>query len=226
MQQDPNADNPYGSHDYESPTLPYVPHASQANTFHSSNAQAGEPSNDVYASAPLTYENALYSQEKETYVATPPLSTTSSSPSVAIVAASTLAVGVKKSRPWLPLGGVLLLIVASLAALFLFSYATRSTPTKTLDTFCTSMQKGEYQTAYDQFAPALQANFTESQFAGLFAPAADRVTACSHGAVSETQARTTTTLRLVHASKGINNDTVILIKNGQNQWQISGLQKA
>jgi len=225
MQQDPNADNPYGSHDYESPTLPYVPHASQANTFHSSNAQTGEPSNDVYASAPLAYEHTLYSQENETYVATPLLSTPSS-PSVTIVAASTLATNTKKRRLWLPIGGMLLLIVASLAAFFLFSYATRSTPTKTLDTFCASLQKGEYQTAYDQFAPALQANFTESQFAGLFAPAADRVTLCSHGPANETEARTSATLRLVHGSKGINNDVVTLTKNGQNQWQISSLQKA
>lgn len=116
---------------------------------------------------------------------------------------------------------VLLLILASGAAI---AYLNRSTPTKTLDAFCSALQNGDYQTAYDQLSAQLQSEIPEAVLASALSQ--DRVVQCTHGVASGNGMVATATLRLVHASRGINNDWVTLAKNKDSVWKIADLKQA
>ena len=205
--------NPYDSQDYEAQALPYIPYAtSETNTSSSYNVPANDISNSVYEPAPLVYENTPPNAQ---YAQSPVLPLDSSAPPL----------NKKKRRVWLPLGiAALVIAVVAVSSFVLLSYLSRSTPTKTLDTFCSALQQGKYQTAYDQFTPSMQTNFTESQFATLLS--GDSVAVCSHGVVNENGTSTTTDLHLYHSkSKGTNNDRVVVIKDSHNQWKINDIQK-
>ena len=89
----------------------------------------------------------------------------------------------QKSRRglWITLGvigGVLLLFCIACSV---FVYAARSTPGKTLTTFCNALKSQDYQTAYDQLSTGLKNQFTESQFAAAFSNngGSGNVTNCS-----------------------------------------------
>ncbi len=217
--------DPYDSQDYESPSLPYIPYSAPGeNTAQSYNAPGDALSKEIYPPTPSVYENTpTYAQHVQEMI-TPPLQQNPTSlSSVEPLVASPLAK--KKRRRWLPIGvAVLLLLIIGVSAFALVTYLNRSTPTKTLDTFCTALQNGKYQTAYDQFTPKLQANFTESEFATLLS--SDSVATCSHGIANENGTSTTTDLHLYHnKSKGTNNDRVVVTKDSHNQWKINDIQK-
>ncbi len=210
--------NPYDSQDYNAQALPYIPYAvSDENASSSYNEQPNIPSNEVYVPTPSDYEN------------TPPYTQVAAvSPNTDTLAPSNTTLTApprKKQRLWLWLSiAALFVLVAGVSSFMLLSYLNRSTPARTLDTFCTALQQGKYQTAYDQFTPSMQTNFTEPQFATLLS--SDSVAVCSHGAVSENGTSTTTDLHLYHSkSKGINNDRVVVIKDSHNQWKINDIQK-
>jgi uncharacterized membrane protein YvbJ len=57
-----------------------------------------------------------------------------------------------RQRRWITLGLLLLILIAVGS----FIYANRSTPSKTLDTFCNALKTGDSQTAYDLLSPNLQ----------------------------------------------------------------------
>ena len=216
--------DPYDSQEYESQALPYIPYATPGkNTAQSYNAPADALSNEVYPPAPSVYENTpAYAQYAQNPAITPQQERTT--PAVAEPPVAAIA-GKKKRRRWLLIGIVTLILLIVAASTFaLVSYLNRSTPTKTLDTFCAALQDGKYQTAYDQFTPTMQTNFTESQFATLLA--SDSVAKCSHGMASENGTSTTTDLHLYHkTSKGTNNDRVFVIKDAHSQWKINNIQK-
>jgi hypothetical protein len=68
----------------------------------------------------------------------------------------------KPRRPglWIALGGI---------AFGALSYANRSTPTKTLNAFCSALKLGDYHTAYNQLSSGLQAKFvSEAEFKAGF----------------------------------------------------------
>ena len=116
---------------------------------------------------------------------------------------------------------VLVIIVAVGAAI---AYLNRSTPMRTLDTFCSSLQHEDYQTAYNQLAPPLQEEIPEPVLASALAQ--DKIIGCTHGTATTNSNVITTTLRLVHSSKGINNDWVTLAENKDSVWQIANLKQA
>ena len=216
--------DPYDSQEYESSTLPYIPYAvTGENTAQSYNAPVDALSKEVYPPAPSVYENtssyAQYAQDMTT-----PLPQ-ENAPSLAAEPLVTFPSAKNKRRRWLPISVIILiLLIIGASAFALVTYLNRSTPTKTLDTFCTALQNGKYQTAYDQFTPKLQANFTESEFATLLS--SDSVAKCSHGIANEKGTSTTTDLHLYHnKSKGINNDRVVVTKDSHNQWKINDIQK-
>jgi hypothetical protein len=124
----------------------------------------------------------------------------------------------KKSRRtfWLASGiiGVLLLIAATIVVIDI----NRSTPDKTLNTFCSALQGGDYHTAYDQFSQKLQGAISEAAFARIFAQ--DKVTGCTYSAINETESSATAGLELVHASRGMNRDGITLAKDEKNDWKI------
>ncbi len=70
-------------------------------------------------------------------------------------------------------GGIILLCI--LASVIV--YATRSTPQKTLSTYCDSLKNGDYPTAYNQYSQGIQRQVSEAQFASAFATV--KITGCS-----------------------------------------------
>ncbi len=216
--------NPYDSQEYESQALPYIPYAAPSeNVPQSYNVPENTVSNEAYPPAPSVYENtSAYAQYGQNSAIPSQPGTYESVPAIPLVASPS---NKKKRRRWLPISiAILIILVVATSTFALVSYLNRSTPTKTLDTFCSALQDGKYQTAYDQFTPTMQTNFTESQFATLLS--SDSVATCTHGIASESGTSTTTDLHLYHkVSKGTNNDKVVVTKDSHSQWKISDIQK-
>jgi len=212
MQQDPDT-NLDDTQRYESSALPHVPYIK--NTSHSSNVQENAQSNSQQSKHTEPVQEGA--EGTLTITVLPP-------PTISIVPVSASALSQKKRLPLLLSGSLLLLlIIVAFSTYAISSYINRSTPQKTLDLFCSSLQKQDYKTAYIQFSQNMQLNFTESQFANLFA--SDKVVNCRYGAVGEADTSTTTSLQLVHHVSGEkNNDRVTLTKDGQGQWKIDSLQ--
>jgi hypothetical protein len=124
---------------------------------------------------------------------------------------------------WFGLGLALALLLLVLAATATYRYVNRPTPQKTLNTFCSALQNENYQEAYNQFTPTLQGQFSERDFSQVLAR--DKVVACTHGAVSDSSNMISTTLKLVHKSRGVNSDMVFLTKDNQDAWRINDLQR-
>lgn len=129
----------------------------------------------------------------------------------------------RKSVRWILAGIVVLLLLAGLTSFFVIRYINRSTPDKTLDAFCSALQRSDYQTAYNQFTARLQQNFSEAAFATILAQ--DKVTTCTHSSTAGSGSSVTGTLKLVHASKGVNNDVVTLTPDNNNNWKIDNIYK-
>ena len=138
----------------------------------------------------------------------PPFSVVPDSPSVG-----------KKGRRglWITISLIALLIV-SVSSFFVISYINRSTPTRTLDTFCNALRQQDYQSAYNQFSQKLQKTFSESTFANNFMP--DAVTACTYTSTRSNGQSVITSMRIVHGQAGANNDVVTLIVNRDQEWKI------
>src|SRR5207245_6163662 len=60
----------------------------------------------------------------------------------------------------------------------------RSTPTLTLSTYCTDLNAGDYQGAYNELSSAAQSQETESQFASNFSTI--KITGCMVSNVNDT----------------------------------------
>ncbi len=72
-------------------------------------------------------------------------------------------------------GGIVLLCI-----LFgVIAAAVRSTPEKTLTTYCNALKSEDYQTAYNQFSRANQSQESEAQFAAAFSSTHVKITGCS-----------------------------------------------
>jgi hypothetical protein len=114
-------------------------------------------------------------------------------------------------------------IAGSIIGILLFIIAiidiSSSTPDKTLGTFCSALQSGDYRTAYEQFSPRLQGVISEPAFADIFAH--DKVITCTYSAVNEKGNSATAGLALVHVSNGTNRDGITLAKDDKNEWKIA-----
>ena len=91
------------------------------------------------------------------------------------------AVAPKRSnrRLFIVLGSVVGGIVLLCILFGVIAAAVRSTPEKTLTTYCNALKSGDYQTAYDQFSQANQSQESEAQFASAFTSTHITVTSCS-----------------------------------------------
>lgn len=132
-----------------------------------------------------------------------------------------------KKRQW-KLRHTLILLAIVLVVIIIIglaiAYLNRSTPMRTLDTFCSALQHEDYQTAYNQLAPPLQEEIPEPVLASALAQ--DKIVGCTHGTTAMNGNVVITTLRLVHNSKGINNDWVTLAENKDSVWKIADLKQA
>lgn len=131
----------------------------------------------------------------------------------------------KRSRQgrWITVSILAVLLLVSVASFFVIRYVNRSTPDKTLDAFCNALQQADYRSAYDQFSIKLQYTVSEAAFAATLSQ--DKVTACTHGTTGDSANSVTNDLKLVHASKGINNDIVTLTKDSNNDWKIDDIYR-
>jgi hypothetical protein len=148
-----------------------------------------------------------------------------SSPTIPVVSEGAPAPKKSRRRRWVIAGivAVLVLLLASVASYFTISYINRSTPNKTLDTFCNALQHEDYLSAYNQFSPGLQKGIPEADFATVLSQ--DKITVCTHGNTNDSTNSVTTNLKLVHASKGINADVVTLAKDSNSIWKITNIAR-
>jgi hypothetical protein len=96
----------------------------------------------------------------------------------------------KRSRRglWITLGAILGVLLIAGIALGAIGYQNRSTSTQTLNTFCTALKGGDYQTAYNQLSSGLQAKIgSESAFAAAYSSngGLGKVTSCSVNSVDD-----------------------------------------
>ena len=124
---------------------------------------------------------------------------------------------------WIITSVIAALVLISITGFFVIRYTNRPTPGKTLDVFCNALQGEDYRSAYDQFSKKLQRTVSETTFATILSQ--DKVIACTHGPTSDSGSSTTTGLKLVHASKGINNDVVTLSRDSNNDWKIDDIHR-
>lgn len=125
----------------------------------------------------------------------------------------------RKSRLALWIGlAVIVLLVAAGIGFFLFQ--NRSSPGKALDSYCSALQSGDYQTAYNQLSSGLQSQFTESQFAGAASEKYSQVSSCAHGSPDDAGSTATTTLTLSYAAVSKEDAAVSLLQEN-NAWKIS-----
>jgi hypothetical protein len=124
---------------------------------------------------------------------------------------------------WILISVLVVLVLASVASFFVIRYINRSTPDKTLDAFCNAVEQADYPSAYEQLSARLQHTISEAAFAAAFAQ--DRVTACTHGTTGDSGSSVTNNLKLVHASKGINNDIVTLTRDSNDEWKIDDIYR-
>ncbi len=126
-----------------------------------------------------------------------------------------------RQRRWLALGGLGVVLLAVLAAVLL---GNQPPSARTLDTYCSALTGGDYQTVYQQLSPRLQAAGSEQQMAQVLA--LDKVTSCSHGPVNQSGTRAMATLSLVHASGVKSNDVVFLVQGSDGNWKIELIRQS
>ena len=216
---DPN-DSGYDPQGYDFPTLPYIPYALPATEQQHSSKALSDALHDPYAGEHA--ETSLSFTETPPFV---PSIRESDQPGTEPITALPPTPRKRLPRLWILLGSLVVLLLLSSAVTFaVVSYINRSTPTKTLDAFCTALQHEDYPTAYNQFSKQLQSKLDETVFASVLSQ--DKVVSCTHGAAAESGTSSTTNLKLVHTSQGINNDMVTLTKQANNEWKINDLQRA
>ena len=126
----------------------------------------------------------------------------------------------KRSRLWLLVSGlVIVLIVGSVAVWILLS---GSTPTKTLDAFCSNVQSKNYQNAYALISVDYQARYAEPNFKTYFSA----VTSCTHNSVTTTNGDTTSTITLAPDSTYPWTYQVTLLKDSSGNWKIDSFSSA
>jgi hypothetical protein len=197
---------------YDTPSLPYVPF----------NTASEQPYVQSFAQETVSPRSEASADVSPTAQAKP------------VYAADQLASSVRGGPPtsprkkrrvlWLVVGSAVAALILAVASFALEIYLNRSTPMKTLDVFCSALQKEDYQTAYDQFSQQLQAEIPEAVLAAALSQ--DKIISCQYGSASDTGNVVTTSLHLVHHSKGVNDDRVTLAKDKDGNWKIADLKKA
>jgi len=115
---------------------------------------------------------------------------------------------------------LLLLVIGGGIAGYLYLNRSTSTPVQTLDTYCSSLQSGDYQSAYNQLSSSLQGSFTESQFANAESDKNSKTSSCTHTSPMISGNSATATLMLGYGSVASESASVTLIQES-GTWKIN-----
>ncbi len=96
------------------------------------------------------------------------------------------------------------------------SQQPRSTPTLTLNTFCTDLKAGDYQGAYNELSSAAQSQETESQFASNFDT--NKVSNCTVSNVNDTAGTGTISYTASNGASVVADYTLV---NENGTWKIN-----
>jgi pSer/pThr/pTyr-binding forkhead associated (FHA) protein len=120
-----------------------------------------------------------------------------------------------RRKLWIPLS---IVAVVLLAGVLVFFFVIRSTPDKTLDAFCNSMQKGDYKAAYGQFSPTLQKMQSEPQF-----ESENKLTSCMHDSATQSGGTAMANLTTVSSSGKASSGQITLVQDSNSNWKINAL---
>ncbi|HZS76358.1 MAG TPA: FHA domain-containing protein [Ktedonobacteraceae bacterium] len=120
--------------------------------------------------------------------------------------------------PWILLAILLIVILVGGGA---FLFLSRSTPEKTLDNYCSALQDGRYQDAYNMFSPVLQNVEAQTTFVSIQRDLG-AVTACTHSNASTSGSTATANLTMVAGGKTFNGP-ISLAQDSSSTWKISEL---
>lgn len=185
-----------------------------------SDAQQGAPQAYQPPPPPPAYQAYPYAPPAQQYA--PQYAPQPMSPPGMPGYAAPVPVARPKSRRglWIALGiigGVLLIGIV----LFAVIAANVSTPTKTLNAFCSALKSGDYQTAYNQLTSSLQSQLgTEAVFAAAFSSNGQlgKITDCTVSNVNDSAGTGTITYTFA-GGRTLVDDYVLIQEN--NTWKIN-----
>jgi len=129
----------------------------------------------------------------------------------------------KKSRLGLWIALIVIVLLVAAGGVGGYVYLNRSTPEKTITTYCNALQSGDYQTAYNQLSSSLTSKFTESQFAQLsqvgFA-AVGGLKSCTVSNVQE-NGSTATGTATVTLGNGKTQSSPVSLVNQNGTWKLT-----
>ena len=129
----------------------------------------------------------------------------------------------KKSRLGLWIALIVIVLLVAAGGVGGYVYLNRSTPEKTITTYCNALQSGDYQTAYNQLSSSLTSKFTESQFAQLsqvgFA-AVGGLKSCTVSNVQENGSTATGTITATFGN-GKTQSSPISLVNQNGTWKLT-----
>jgi uncharacterized membrane protein YvbJ len=113
-----------------------------------------------------------------------------------------------------------LAVLVVLAAVGTYVYVNRSTPNNTLTTYCTALERGDYQTAYNQLSSGLQNSITEARFAQEWQQSVGAIKSWTVNNLQEQGSTATAQLTFTLSNGRMVPATIILIsENGQ--WKVN-----
>lgn len=187
--------------------------------------QPAQPSYEVYGQPAQSPSQPAY--EASSYAPPPPQAVYAAAPSYPPVAPGTYGqppqqvpqfpqqVSGRKSRRGLIIVSILVVLLLIGGGIATFVFLSMPTPAKALDTFCTSLKGGDYQTAYSGLTTKLQSKAPEPVFAAIVG----KVNTCSYSAVNQANTSATTNLTLTGANH-TGSDAVTLVQDSSGTWKI------
>ena len=121
---------------------------------------------------------------------------------------------------WITLAAILAVLVIAGIVVGVIGYANRSTPTKTLNAFCSALKSGDYTTAYNQLTSGLQAKYgSETVFANAFSSngGLGKITNCSVATVNDGAGSGTMNYTFAQGNPQLVDYTLV----NENSWKIN-----
>jgi hypothetical protein len=120
---------------------------------------------------------------------------------------------------WITLAVILAVLVVACGAIV---FLGRSTPSKTLNAFCSAIKSQDYQTAYNQLSQFRQTRIKEQDFASLFS----HFSSCTYSAISESDPQATAPMTFFGTAGGSLNGQADLVQENGTTWKIDAIRFA